>query len=431
VEHDSGFAWANASLGLAEDWIGSSELSRQFFDRALGQLDRVTEKERLWIIALSAGGEEGVEAYRTYLQQYPDDRDGWYNLGNNLRFVGRVEEAMEAYEMSLAVDSLNPWARVNLGVGLDGLGRPEEAVEHFRQVEALDPSQLLNWRGDVNRISGFVLAKVGDTLGARTRFEALLSRGDEARANGLRSLALLEMHRGRHTQALDLLDQAIVNLQRANQPLSEYRNRIYRAQALSSLGRSDDLRRELALAQELAETGGWDPGWVVHLARLQADAGDLEAARGWLNRWRQDGESEGPNQWALELVRGEILLADGQTAQAVAAIHLADQLTRVPGGLVKAALGRALLGAGRLEEASEALREAIRLRSLGLEGQESWVLSHYWLGRALADQGRPAEALPYLERFIELWGGGDPELQGVGEARALLESLASDGEPAG
>jgi tetratricopeptide (TPR) repeat protein len=76
VEIDSGFAWANASLGLVADFMDEEDTARKYFDRALSQLDRVTEKERLWITALTKSGSESVDAYRSYLQQYPDDRDG-------------------------------------------------------------------------------------------------------------------------------------------------------------------------------------------------------------------------------------------------------------------------------------------------------------------------------------------------------------------
>ena len=94
IELDSGFAWANAALGVATEWLVSQDSAHWYFDRALNDLDRVTEKERLWITALATKGQQSVDAYQTYLQQYPDDRDGWYNLGNKLRSVGRVEDAI-------------------------------------------------------------------------------------------------------------------------------------------------------------------------------------------------------------------------------------------------------------------------------------------------------------------------------------------------
>jgi serine/threonine-protein kinase len=154
VELDSGFAWANASLGLATAWLEGAQAAQPYYDRALSQLDRVTEKERLWISALAASGEGAITAYQTYLQQYPDDRDGWYNLGNSLRFVERREEAMEAYQRSLAIDSMQSWVHINLGVGYDRLTRFEESAAHFAKSFAIDSAGTTNWRGDVNRISG-------------------------------------------------------------------------------------------------------------------------------------------------------------------------------------------------------------------------------------------------------------------------------------
>jgi tetratricopeptide (TPR) repeat protein len=421
VELDSGFAWANASLGLAAEWLGSADESQMYYDRALSQLDRVTEKERLWILALAARGGAGVTAYQTYLQQYPDDTQGWYNLGNNLRFVGRTEEAMEAYQRALAMDSMQSWVHINLGVGYDGLARFEEAAAHFEKSFAIDSAGTTSWRGDVNRISGFVLVKMGDTIRARERFELLLSGDEPSRANGLRSLALLEMYSGRHTSAIGLLEEAIVLNQQVDAPLSEFRNRMYLAQAYRSKGMRVQLAEQLAAGQRLAREGGWGADWTIYQAMHLVSAGDLQGARGWLDSWIQDGVAEGDLRWIVEYVRGEIALAEGNPADAVAALERADRSHRMGHGLIKEALGRAYQTDGQLEQSVAAFREAIRLKQLGWEPQESWVLAHYRVGVVLQEMGETEQARTYLEQFLELWGSGDDDLQGVADARARLE----------
>ena len=102
---------------------------------------------------------------------------------------------MEAYQQSLALDPMHVWCHVNLGVGYDYLGQIKEAAIHFEKAFQINPAEMESWSGDVNRISGFVLVKLGDITQAIERFE-LLSDGEEgARANGLRSRALLKMYR--------------------------------------------------------------------------------------------------------------------------------------------------------------------------------------------------------------------------------------------
>lgn len=423
LELDPGFAWASASLGLAAQWLDDSAgAEEEHFDRALSQLDRVTEKERLWIMALAAEGEAAVTAYQTYLQQYPDDRDGWYNLGNGLRVEGRMEEAMEAYRRSLAVDSMNPWAHTNLGVGYDVLGRIEDAHHHFERSFELSSTRPTDWRGDVNRISGFVLVKLGDTIQARERFERLLAGDAATRANGLRSLALLDMYRGRHTAALERLGEAVTLNERSEAALSEFRNRMYRAQAFRTLGWADALGRELDRGQALAEAGGWEPNWTVHLALHQLAAGDVQRARDWLDRWIESGQDQGRLAWPVSLLRGEIALVEGDYPAAVAALERAAQLDRPVSGLVMEALARAYYANGQRDRAVAAFEETLRLQHLGWEPQESWVLAHYRLGLVLEEMGRHERARHQFERFLELWGDGDPGLEGVDDARSHLTS---------
>jgi tetratricopeptide (TPR) repeat protein len=420
IELDSGFAWANASLGMAKEWLVSSEASQVYYDRALGQMDRVTERERLWISALIASGKEAIDAYHTFLRQYPDDRDGWYNLGNALKEQGREEEAIEAYQHSLNIDPIQSWPHVNMAVSYDGLGQFEKAAMHFEKAAEFDPDFPKRWVGDVNRIYGFVLVKLGNLEAAREHFEVLLEGDEGGKSNGLRSLALLNMYQGQHLKAIEQFKQAIVINQRSNYPLSEYRNRMYMARAYQSLGMEAELAEQLRLGQELAETGGWAPNWTVFLALRQVDAGDIGSAGGWIDTWIERGWAEGEDEWAVELVRGEIALAEGDPSKAVSSLELADQLKK--DGLVQDALGRAYYANGQYEQAEETFLETIRLMRLGYECQEPWVLAHYRLGCLYQDMGQEEKSLFYLERFLELWGSGDAGLMGVDEARRLIQN---------
>lgn len=420
LELDSGFAWVNASLGLAAAYLNSRQAAQKYYDRALNQLDRVTEKERLWITALSAGGEQSIGAYQTYLLEYPDDRDGWYNLGNTLKSVGRAEEAIEAYQKALALDPLYTWAHVNLGVIFDYNGRIDEAASHFEQAYEIEPASVENSAGDVNRISGFLLVKTGDIARGRERFEVLLNKNESARISGLRSLALLDMYQGKHSSAMDRLKQAILITQQNNWSLSEFRNRMYLARAYQTLGQEEPLAKELTLGQELAEGSRWSAVWTIHLAIRWVDYGNLIKAQEWLDHWSENNEAIKDEEWTAELLRGEIALAEGRFGEAVTFLELADQLHNSKSGVIKEALGRAYHADGQLEESVTAFKETIQLMQLGIEAQEPWVLSHYRLGLVLEEMGKKEEAQTYYKKFLELWGSGDDDLYGIDDARRRL-----------
>jgi len=420
VDLDSGFAWANASLGLVEEYYGTEYKAREYYNRALSQLDRVTEKERLWITALTKSGTECIDAYHAYLQQYPDERDGWYNLGNCLRYEERFEEAAEAYEHALIIDPMSAWSHENLGVLYDNLGQIDQAADHFEKGFQINPDDVKKWLGDVNRISGFVLVKLGDTARARERFEILLGMEEGARANGLRSLALLDMYQGHHHAATTLLKQAIVFNQDANAPISEFRNRMYLARAYQTMGRDDLLAGELSIGQKLAEENGFSPDWIITLAILQAQSGDLESAREWLNKWSGSQDETGNYKWEIEFLRGEIAMEEGDFPESIVAFERAKQLNLFESGMMNEAVGRAYQANGEPEKAIEAYTRMIQMMPLGYEPQEPWVLTHYRLGLAFEETGDMQQARHYFTRFLELWGSGDEGLSGVDDARSRL-----------
>jgi len=158
------------------------------------------------------------------------------------------------------------------------------------------------------------------------------------------------------------------------------------------------------------------------LALHLVEAGELPRARAWLDSWIQGGVAKGDHWWTIELVRGEIALAEGRTADAVIALETADRQpvwSRV--GLVKDALGRAYWTNGQLAQSVAAFEEVIRVKQIGWEPQEAWVLAHYHLGVVFQEMGETERARTYLEQFIGLWGSGDDDLQGVADARMRLQ----------
>ena len=138
---------------------------------------------------------------------------------------------------------------------------------------------------------------------------------------------------------------------------------------------------------------------------------DLRGLSEWDERLRE--RASDPAAVERALAQGLTYVAHaysllGRYAEAVVALAQARAL--LPGPAATIRLGEAHRGAGDLGEAERLLRDALA------EGgrTEHFALQH--LGKTLLDAGRAAEALPVLERALELRRElGDP---------ALIESTA-------
>jgi TolB-like protein len=83
---------------------------------------------------------DGAErALRRALELNPSDPHAWHHLGNHLRAVGRLEEAVDARKKSVSLDPLNARMRIVLAMDLMVAGRLDEALAEYQRTQRLDP----------------------------------------------------------------------------------------------------------------------------------------------------------------------------------------------------------------------------------------------------------------------------------------------------
>lgn len=94
--------------------------------------------------ALKAVGrlDEAVASYRQALVLKPDFVAGLYNLGIALKDLGHLDEAVASYRQALALNPAFADAHYNLGIALKDLGHLDEAVASYRQALALKPDYV-------------------------------------------------------------------------------------------------------------------------------------------------------------------------------------------------------------------------------------------------------------------------------------------------
>jgi eukaryotic-like serine/threonine-protein kinase len=440
VALDGDFALAHAELGVRyyQSDQREREIGEEHFRKALGLLDRLTVRERLWIEALAEDSrgrrEQAVTAYRAYLSQYPDDALAWFRLGWTLMApLDRPADAIPAFQRALELDRSSAGAYINLATCYQGLGKYAEALSDYQKAFDLNPDALT--AGFVNHEYGFTLVRLGRAEEARPVFDKMIAQQDPSRqAAGLRSLALLEMFHGRYAAASALLARAVVLNQATRGPLSEYRNRMYLVTNYRMLGRAGDAATQAAAAGRLASANRFDPGFLLTLGTFESLDGHLREARDLLARASETAKetvaasgvnrSSTADQSNINLLRGEIALAEGRAAEA---LDLFDTSLRMwpTQTMIAERAARALVELGRYGEARQKYEAIVEAREFGFEAQELWFAAHVELGKIHEREGNTVRAREYYEKLIALWKDGDPTLRLLVEARARLKKLPS------
>ncbi|MBD0746398.1 tetratricopeptide repeat protein [Streptomyces sp. CBMA152] len=355
---DPGDAWAPASRGRIRHQMG-------LLEGALADLNRALElnQDYLWALVRRAQVRHGLGDVAGALtdldraERLATDTAWVVGVrGDILRTAGRHGEAVAEYTRALAADERYAWALGNRAMCLEELGRHAEALADYDRALDLEPSYT--W---ALIMRGRVRSELGDTEGALE---------DLNRAVGLSGDDVYALTwRGRINRRLWHPEEAAADLDRAVR---------IAPRAVSPLVERSFLRAQL---------GDWD-----------GELADLDAAVALA----------GPSDRGIRLLRGEAHCRAGRYEAALADCRAAVE--EEPGeSLAVGALGEALRGLGRVEEAYEYVDRAVRLSP---ETGSLWALraaTHLSLGRV-------EEALTDLDRAIEL----DPNVGWARGSRARV-----------
>jgi tetratricopeptide (TPR) repeat protein len=441
IELDPDFAMAHAELGrryyLKPDRSTRLE-AEQHIVKALGLLDRLSPRERLWIQA-SADDSRGerrkaADGYRAYLAQYPDDGRAWFRLGwTYMAGLREFDRAIDAFNHTIALSPRDVSAHINLATSYTGLRQYERAADMYGKAFALNSDALF---GEfVNHEYGFTLVHLGrldEAADAFTRMKAQTSSTKRARA--LRSMALLDMYRGRYTSAIEGLREAILIDQSNGAGVSEFRDRMFLVRALDASGQTASAAAELRNVERLASTLTHGPEWLRYLAKVEARRGRVREARRLADEMTarvSDATADSAtnrtmdfDQGHVNLALGECALAEGEVDEAVRLLEAANVAQPEPDGLES--LAGAYAAAGRLAEAATKYEAAIATEPFGNEAQEDWFRAHIALGDIYERLNRPGEARKMYERLLALWKDGDANLVTRNRARERLRALARE-----
>ena len=430
LELDPQFAMAHSALGLQYYFQGDRVNGEAHFAQAMGLLDRLTERETLWIRALvedwRGNREQGIAGYRVYLTQYPDDANAWFRLGYAYQMSARHEECIEAYRRMLEIDRLSASAYINTASCYSGLRKYDEAAANYEKAFAIRPADLTGVY--VNHEYGFLLVKIGQAQKAADVFAKMFTTADpDLKARGHRSLGLLDMYLGKYRAAGEQFSQAILLTKVSKATLSEVRNHLLLATALRTQGLDGASDKEFALTRALQASSKIDPAFLAITGRLLARFGKLREAIRVLEELKGRvgdvlaastiGRSNQGDLANYHLLSGEVQLASAHRDAAIEAFQLAEQL-----GNIRAveSLAHAYALSGQTDKAIAKYQEFLEQRTLGSEWQEAWLLAHIEIGKLYERKGQPGEAATYCQRLLDNWKDADQDLPPLLDARRTL-----------
>jgi len=433
IELDPNFAVAREYLGASYRRLNEYERSDEQVRQAEKLASRVSEPERLRILAAYNASlldfQKQCENYLLLSQLQPMDPAPYINLGvckrDELDYAAAVpftEKALEFVPQS--------GVRINLASQLLAAGNAERALQVAEPFSREFANDLY-----AQTALGHIYVVLGRFQDARQTFKGMVHIGPGAEIEAGLSLADLDLATGQFGEAEKELKAATQAAVRNHDRISATRARITLAELLLQKGSSLQASQQLAQVDLPAHT----PSLDLLLARTYAWTGNLQPA----NKSLHDidaliNEHDVPALQALRsLTSAEIALAQRRVAVAVEdaqraatsqnSVYAIETLTRcyTAAGMHEQAAGQYQILLTRANE----LLDWTRVEAFDEPAFHRAVDAHYRLGVLYQKLGRWGDSRTELQKFLGYWSHADADLAIYRDAQRLLRSLPAGSVP--
>ncbi len=433
VELDSTFAMAWRKLAVHHTSQGDDAAARTAASRAYEFRDLLTDRERYMTLGtyhstVTNDIDASITAYRTLLDQYPNDTWALNNLALMYFEQANMEGANDLLRRAIQLDPYSPNAYINLAGGLHWLGHRDSAVAVIDLLESQVPGQP--W---VPRIRTGFHATEWDYDAARSEADILVRGSSSAgRRWGLSGQSTVDLARGRLTFA----ERRWQDSRATDDPIAlagwQAWTELQVRQQRVSAARILDQALEAAGAIDTVDAA-WDQAFFY------AQAGRPNDARYWMasdrrvsNRYSSlpAPQRAGEDAW----FEGLIAYGEGRFAAAVTSLQQAERdfdsfYPELGGHLLSWDLARAYDRAGMADSAIARYEMALGygdLLEIRRQARE-YPITLIRLAESYDERGDLEQAAGYYGRFVELWADADPDLQPrVEAARARLDEIVRE-----
>ncbi len=134
---------------LSEFEVGSKSFGQEGVEEEVSP-ERVTYISYLWhnrayTFHKLGREEEAVHCYEISLKISPDFAEGWYNLGNSFLLLGMYNDALIANNKVIKLNPKDMRAWINIGSCLDFLDQPKVALSIYDKALKIDPEFPMAW----------------------------------------------------------------------------------------------------------------------------------------------------------------------------------------------------------------------------------------------------------------------------------------------
>ncbi|HKM90770.1 MAG TPA: tetratricopeptide repeat protein, partial [Candidatus Acidoferrales bacterium] len=400
------------------------------YEKALSLTSRTTDRERLLIQTTFEGGQqhqnEAVPLYKAYLESYPNDWSVHLNYARFLRLHSREPEAIEQYEQILRIAPDDAKAYIELATTYKVLGQFQKALDAYGQAFRLEPGWLTS--GNINREYGFTLVAMGGDDKAIQAFTAMLAQPG-GQAEGLRSLALLDLYHGRFAAARQRLEQELKIQENKRDTFSAAR--IHFQLAVIAKGEGDSRGQMEHLDASVADLKDIGPkvNWAALVGQEYARAGatgKAEKLAEGVAAWVDPRNSE--DAAYFQILKAEVALAKGDANAANKGLLALESETSANIRTVRAeGLAHAYQQSGNADQAITWYEKLLAIPEGGAsswEPQQHWLAAYAMLASDYAARGEKQKARSTLDVFLNLWKDADPNLQLFKKARQLRTQLS-------